>query len=124
MNAKRIADVAKNNAESLAENIWLRFVARVSMIVASTVLLPVGFSLWQRTLNNIDDMQRTIATLTSQFIELRVTTEQLRSDMLDLTSDRYNGTQALRDWAQQNARDERQDIDRQRVERRVERLEN
>lgn len=124
MNAKRIADVAKNNAESLAENIWLRFVARVSMIVASTVLLPVGFILWQRTLNNIDDMQRTIATLTSQFIELRVTTEQLRSDMLDLTSDRYNGTQALRDWAQQNARDERQDIDRQRVERRVERLEN
>lgn len=110
MNPQRIANAAKTNAESFAENIWLRFVARLSMVMASTVILPIGVFLFHRTLNNIDEMQRAINAMTTQIVELRVTLNVI-SNELD------------KQGQQQTARDARQDFDRQRIEGRLERLE-
>lgn len=108
MNAKQVASKANQYAENVAESIFLRFGARASVIV----LIPLG--IWGA--QKFDDMR-----LQTREIAQQVETFGMRLN--ERTADRYTGTQASKDWAAQEDRDERQDRDRTRVERRVDTLE-
>ena len=109
----------RNQLEAVSENVYTRLIARFGMIVASTVILPVGMWMAHRVLDNIDGMQRQIQELVTLTAVLQRQTESLNTEMRD----RYAGSQAARDWSTQNFRDQQQDTDRARIERRVDTLE-
>ena len=114
-----MSPATRNQLEAVSENVYTRLLARFGMIVASTVILPVGMWMAHRTLDNIDAMQDEIRRLSTTTAVLQQQTDRMNVEMRD----RYSGSQAARDWSTQATRDQQQDTDRARIERRVDTLE-
>lgn len=109
MNAKQVANGAYGRIEQVADNAILRLVSRLAM----AAMVPVAF--WYMT--QFNELQRSQSVISTR--------QQALEDVInDRTTDRYTGSQAARDWMQQNARDNRQDADRARIENRADRHES
>lgn len=106
-------------AENAANNAILAAFARVCMVVATMVILPIALTLGWRQLDRIDRMQQNINQIITQQNTMAIQTETLRNTVDERTSDRYTASQATRDWQVQTSRDKAQDDDRGRLERRL-----
>jgi hypothetical protein len=105
MSPGQIARKAGNITDSVAENSLFKLVGRGAMVVA----IPLFMYMSDRTEKSLD----------TRF-------EAVKEQIIDRTSDRYTGTQAASDWASNNqrwtiqsSRDDRQDRDRERIERQI-----
>ena len=92
--------------EKLAENVWLKLIARISIIIAAA-FAPIAGSLMNRTINALNEFK-------SFQIRTEITVQELSDTIDERTSDRYTGTQANQDWQQQDRRDNRQEANIQR----------
>lgn len=116
MNAKQIRTSAANGAEAVAENVILRLVARLAAPLALAAVAWAASQLVQ--------IDKQIAEQSIYLNNTNSALTRLETKVNDRTSDRYTASDARRDWTIQEQRDDRQDTDRQRVERRVETLQN
>jgi hypothetical protein len=114
-----MSPTTRNNLESVSENVYTRLLARIGTILASTVILPIGMWMAHRTLDNMDTMQDQIQTIVTTTAILQRQADQNTAELRD----RYTGSQAARDLANQVQRDAQQDTDRARIERRVDIIE-
>ena len=90
-----------------AENSSFKLVARASMILISLVTLPLGIYIGSHSLNQIDEMQRQIAILTT---DVKVLTSEVRAG----SDGRYKIDDARRDL---QLRDLRIDSNKDRTEK-------
>lgn len=118
MNAKQVSHMAYDTTDRVAEHAITRITARLAMIVAPVL---IGF-FWNDVTETINGVENNTRLLSTQQLVLQNTVNSLERSLDSRTSDRYTGTQAARDWAAQNARDNRQDADRDRIEQRLNRI--
>lgn len=116
MNAKQIAQRANNATEAVAEHVILRLVARLAAPLA------LGAVAWAAS--QLIQIDREMAEQTIHLNNTNMSIRQLESRVNERTADRYTASEARRDWQTQAQRDERQDNDRQRVERRIDIIQN
>ncbi|MCF1502215.1 hypothetical protein L0F51_00355 [Afifella sp. H1R] len=104
MSPQTVYEDAKGRANDLADNVILRLLARLSMLFCMPVAIWFG----------------------SQFIDVRdkalmlANTVNALADRIDeRTADRYPGSLAARDWAEQARRDTQQDAAIERNQTRI-----
>lgn len=80
---------SNSRLEAVSESVYTRVLARLSMIVATTVVLPVGMFLAHRTLNTIDGLQENVAELSRAYVGQVAAQERMASDIAELAGNRY-----------------------------------
>lgn len=109
-----------NQADKVANSVWLMLVARISMVVATVAGAPMA--VW--VVSTTNDTAKTLAivqqdirhhaeTRTAVDLQLKLDIQQIRQEAADRLRDRYTAPDAARDF---KLRDQRLDQHERRID--------